>query len=245
MKISTILLCLTIFLSFSCEKAKDRRCFKSYGDVIEVEVKIDSVQEFKLFKGVVYKFYQDTLRKVIIKGGTNVVGFIDVKQEDYIVSINNLNLCDLLRDYDDKITVEIHYPHYADIYAEPTEPIVFVDTLKGYSTHIELRNGGESLDLNVDVQKLYLDVTLGTGSINVYGKTSYLKLGTLNLGRINALGLIADDIFIYQNSSTDMTVNLNNANAKVHFSGNGDVRYIGVPSLLEITGESDGEVIMY
>lgn len=245
MKIGLSLLVLALLLFVSCKKPQDRGCFKGSGDITTVEIEIDSVQEFRLFKGIVYKFYQDTLRKIVIKGGENVIGFIDVAIDSHVVSLNNLNSCDFLRDYDDKIIVEIHYPYYSKIYAEPTEPMRFIDTLQGEYVKIELRNGGSSLDLNVNVNNLYLGVTMGTGSINVYGKTYYLKLGTQNLGRINALGVEANEIFIYQSSATDMPVNFSDANVKVHFSGNGDVKYIGNPSSLEITGEGDGEVITY
>ena len=146
------------------------------GLVTEIEFDIDSVQEFRLFKGIVYNFYQDTLRKIIIKGGANVIGFVAVNQENYTVSINNLNSCNFLRKYDDKITVEIHYPHYRSIYAEPTEDMKFVDTLRGDKTKIELRNGGANLELCVDMNKLYLDVTMGTGSINVTGENKLFKV---------------------------------------------------------------------
>lgn len=245
MKVNSIFLFLAILTFSSCKKASERGCFKSYGNSTELEMNIDSVQKFKLYGGIVYNFYQDTSRKVVIKGGENVVGHIDIKQENYEVSIHNLNSCDFLRDYDDKIVVDIHYPHYASIYAEPTEPMNFVDTLRGYEAAIEIRNGGEHLNLNVDVTRLDLGVTLGTGSINVYGKTDFLKLATQNLGRINALGIEANEMFIYQSSSADMLVNFDSTNVKVHFRGSGDVLFIGVPSLLEITGEGDGEVITY
>jgi len=243
MKQIIVLFSLIIFVS--CKKAENRPCFKSSGNLSELEISIDSVQKFELYGGVVYNFYQDTLRKIVIKGGENVIGFIDVMQNDYVTSVNNLNSCDFLRDYDDKITVEIHYPHYESIYAEPTEPMRFIDTLRGDNARIELRNGGESLDLAVDVNSLKLEVTFGAGSINVYGKANYLKLVTQNLGRINALGISAVDMFIFQNSTTDMPVNFQDSNVKVHFSGNGDVRYIGVPNLLNVSGKGAGEIISY
>ena len=77
--------------------------FQNFGPMMP-----DSVQKFELFKGIVYRFYQDTLRKVVIKGGENVVGLVDVKVKDYMVSVHNGNSCNFLRDYEDKITVEIH-----------------------------------------------------------------------------------------------------------------------------------------
>ena len=211
----------------------------------EIEIKLDSVQEFKLYGGIVYKFYQDTLKKVSIKGGENVISFIDVDSDNYITSIHNKNSCNFLRDYDDKIIVEIHYPHYKTIYGEPTEPMTFVDTLVGDFTNIILRNGGESLSLNAKMNHLVLNVSFGTGSINVNGKVNLLSLTTHNLGRINALGIESKEINIYQASNADMLVNFKNSKVKVRFHGNGDVKYTGIPNELNISGEGDGEVISY
>lgn len=245
MKISKVILLVGVLFFFSCKKEKDRTCFKSYGDVIEVEVPIDSVQKFELFKGIVYRFYQDTLRKVVIKGGENVVGLVDVKVKDYMVSVHNGNSCNFLRDYEDKITVEIHYPHYSSIYAEPTEPMRFMDTLKGGNVKIELRNGGESLDLVANLNRLDIEVTYGTGIINAYGSVNFLKLLAQNYGRINALGVSSNDMFIFHNSSGDILANFTNSNVKSHILGNGDVRYIGVSNSLEITKSGVGEIITY
>ena len=230
---------------FSCKKAEDRGCLKSTGKMTELTYSIDSVQEFKLYKGIVYRFYQDDRREVIIKGGKNVIKFINIESINYVTAIRNLNSCDFLRDYDDKITVEIHYPHYNNIYAEPTEPMLFVDTLKGDFTNIELRNGGESLDLNVDIKIIQLSVSYGTGSININGKANLAKLGIQNLGRINALNLSAPNVSIYQGSATDLLVNFENSNVSVGFNGSGDVRYVGTPNSLNIFGQGDGEVITY
>ena len=245
MKVVFSFIFLTVFIFASCKKANERGCLKSTGKLASIEFELDSVQEFRLFKEIVYEFYQDTLRKAIIKGGVNVIEHIEIENVDYVTSINNHNSCKFLRDYDDKITVEIHYPHFASIYAESSENMRFMDTLTGDQTIIELRNGGGNLELNVNVNKLYLDVSFGAGSITVFGETDFLKLSTQNMGRINALGIKSNDMFIYQSSITDMPVNVDNSNVKVHFSGNGDVRYIGVPSSLEITGEGDGEVVTY
>jgi len=69
MKQSIVLFSLIIFVFSSCKKAENRPCFKSFGDLSELEISIDSVQKFELYGGLVYNFYQDTLRKIVIKGG--------------------------------------------------------------------------------------------------------------------------------------------------------------------------------
>jgi len=244
MKILVLILSFLI-LFFSCKKAEDRDCFKSYGELTQLEYSIDSVQEFKLYEGIEYRFYQNNSRKIIVKGGRNVVNFIDINSKDFITSINNLNSCNFLRDYDDKIIVEIHYPHYHSIYAEPTEPMRFIDTLTGDYVTIKLKNGGESLDLNVNIKSLYLKVSIGTSNINVYGTTNDIHLSTQNFGRINALGVVSNSVFVHQGSATDMLVNFSNSKAIVNFFGNGDVLYLGVPTELTITGQGDGEVLTY
>ncbi len=236
---------LILVLAFSCKKANERKCFKSYGENSEIEYALDSVQEFKLYKNIKYRFYQDTLRKVVVRGGNNLLDLINVTSESYITQINNQNNCNFLRDNDKLMEVDIHYPYYHKIYAEPTDSMVFVDTLRGDYTNIEVRNGGGVLKLSVDMNHISLVVSYGTGSYIVDGRSKYANLAVQNLGFGNALNLDSKFLRIYQASNNDILVNTDSADVDVLFGGNGDVRFIGEANSLDIEGFGDGEVITY
>lgn len=230
------------FLIVACNKPEDRACYKGYGEVSEIEYAIDSVKEFKLYKNIKYRFYQDSTRKVVVRTGENILNFIDVQTVDYVTSIHNNNKCHFLRENDKLVEVDIHYPHYRDIYAESTDSIIFMDTLKGDKVGWHLRDGGGTLLLNVDVNHIVLSVSFGVGNYVVSGQSKYANLSIQNKGRGNALDLKAKFISIYQSSNADLLVNLDSAEVDVLFYGNGDVHFIGVPNSLYVEGVG-GEVI--
>ena len=101
---STIIVGL-VGLFFSCKKAEDRACFKSYGDLIEKEILLDSVSEFRLYKNITYHIYQDTMRKLIVRTGDKMVNQISAENNENILSISNSNRCHFLRDFDKKTVV--------------------------------------------------------------------------------------------------------------------------------------------
>ena len=242
---------LVLYISFlsvvlvGCQKSENRACYKKYGDLTEMEYAIDSVEEFRLYKNIKYRFYQDSTRKVVVRTGSNMQNLIEVQTTDYITSINNYNKCGFLRDADKLVEVDIHYPHYKSIYAESTDSIIFMDTLRGDKVNWHLRNGGGTLLLNVDVNHIVLSVSFGVGQYIVSGESKFANLSIQNKGRGDALNLKAKYISIYQNSNADLLVNLDSAEVDVLFYANGDVRFTGVPNILNVEGIGEGEVINY
>jgi hypothetical protein len=232
-------------LFFACKKADERKCYKSFGEVIESEYPIDSVQEFKLYKKIKYKFYQDTLRKIVVRTGENMQNFIDVSTKDYITTINNYNKCNFLRSNDKIVEVDIHYPHYNKIYAEPSDSMVFVDTLRGNYTNIHLRDGGGTLKLNVNMNQIQIGISYGAGNFIIGGQANYAHLSIQNLAYGDALNLQTNNLSIYHNSNNDLQTNFDSSKVKVLFYANGDVRFVGEPLSLSVEGVGDGEVIHY
>lgn len=238
-----LLIILPLVFVFSCKKATDRKCFKSFGEITEVEYPIDSVREFNLYKRIKYRFYQDNLRKIVVRTGKNLQNLITVESNNYVTTINNHNKCHFLRDNDKITEVDIHYPHYFNIYAEPSDSIIFMDTLKGNYTRIHIRDGGSTLKLNVDMNQISVTISYGVGNFIIGGKANNARLVIQNLAYADALNLKTDKLYIYHNSNNDILANFDSTDVEVVFYGNGDVRFIGEPATLIVNGAGDGEVI--
>jgi hypothetical protein len=240
-----LVIILLVLNTLSCKKSDERQCYKSFDEIIEVEYPIDSVQEFKLYKKIKYKFYQDSLRKIVVKTGVNLQQFIAIQTTDYVTTINNNNKCDFLRNNDKKVEVDIHYPHYNKIYAEPSDSMIFVDTLRGDYTNIHLRDGGGTLILNVNLNQIQIGISYGAGNFIVGGQVNFAHLSIQNLAYADALNLHANNLSVYHNSNNDLLTNFDSSNVNILFYANGDVRFIGEPSSLSVEGVGDGEVIHY
>ena len=227
----------------SCKKASERSCWKSYGDEAELEYPISEVDSITLLKNIKYRIYQDSLNKVVVKGGENVVGLVEVVQEGGHLKVSNENSCNFLRDSDKKIEVEIHYPEYNRIYCEPSDSVVFEDTITGDSLFFEMRNGGGSGILNVNVNFIRINVSFGTGDYRLSGQADHAELKVQNNGFADCRDFLADFVFVHSVSTADLYVNLQGSSVLMDIQGTGNVYYIGDYNAISNTSSGSGELI--
>lgn len=227
----------------ACKKATERTCLKSNGDESHIEIPLDSVANFKLYKGINYHIYQDTLRKVIIKGGSNVIPLVDVKNSSGELSIQNKNKCNFLRDYDKRIQVEIHYPFYHRIYSETEDSLIFKDTIYSNYLYVDQAMGGGHVTLHMNGGILVLLARNGVGSFDVSGTVNHADLRVQTGARGNARELKSNSFELDQNSTGNLYVNLDSAQAIIAIKGTGDVIYTGDPDTIIVNQIGVGTVI--
>jgi hypothetical protein len=233
-----------MILIIACKKPEERTCWKGAGEYAEIEYAVDSIRAFHLNKNIKYRFYQDNERKIVVKGGENLIQQVAIDNRDNVLYATNLNNCHFLRNPSDRVEVEIHYPHYDRIYVDPTDSVVFENTITGYNLDIEIRNGGGSLIIDTDLKnKLTLVVSFGAGDFTLSGKAKDAELKIQNNGSANCVDFRATYIFLYQNSTADFFANLDDVLTLAIIDGTGDVFHLGIPKNLTIEGEGNGQLI--
>jgi len=230
-------------LFFSCKKAEDRTCYKSYGNAIEKEISLDSVSKFMLYKNITYHVYQDTMRKLIIRTGDKMVNHILVENDETILTIKNENHCNFLRDFDKKTIVEIHYPYYKDIYSEANDSLIFKNTIVGDYLEVEQNLGGAAVRLDVNVNHIIMIASGGVAGFVLSGITNYADLRVQTNGAGDASQLKVKYIYVYSNTTADITVDADSTEFEVDMRGTGNVLYSGTPDSLKFVKTGDGELI--
>lgn len=243
--VKQILYIALIVFVWSCKKSNERKCYKSYGEDSVKEIALDSVYEFKLYKNLTYHVYQDTQRVIKIYGGKNVIDFVEVNYSaaDYQLSVHNKNSCNFIRDFDKKIIVEIHYPFFEKIYSETNDSLIFMDTIFANKLYIEQAQGGGGVRLNVITNDIVLIASGGVGTYKLGGQSNYADLRVQIGGFGDAFAFKANNIQIFQNSTADIKVNLENAATNVVIRGTGNVIYKGNPTPLNLDKTGDGNLI--
>jgi len=229
----------------SCKKADEKTCFKSVGKPSELEYSIsDEVSYFNLYKGATYHIYHDSLNKIIIKGGENVISQIEIKQAGDTIDINNLNKCNFLRNFEkNKITVEIHASKFRQIYSQASDSVITKTPIKSDYFLYQIDQGGGHSILDVDVSYLVVISSNGVGGYTLKGKANYADLRVQRMGFGFAEDFSALDYRIYSRSSNHIWLNLNNANADIDISGAGNVYYLGEPINYTLKGKGAGKLI--
>lgn len=219
------MLTVLALMLFSCAKSEDRSCFKSNGSYAERFLTLDSIRAFHLNEHIKYRIYQNDYRKLIIKGGGNLINFIEVDNRDNVLYVTNNNKCNFLRDQNEQVEVEIHYPYLNTFYIDATDSVVFANKVRGNSLTVEMRNGGGSLTATVDVHKISMVISHGAGDITLKGIADEAELKVQNNGAMDAAGFHSTYVYMYQNSTADMFIDLDNSSADIQIDGTGNVFY--------------------
>lgn len=227
MRIWTLLFFVVVLIS--CKKAEFRSCVKSAGPDAERVVDLEHFDQLFLREKIKYVLVQDTVEKVVIKGGKNLLNFIDCKVTDALLEISNENKCAFLRSIKHKVTVEIHFKELINIRYEGTETLTNKGQLNvGWLTFL-VRDGAGPVNLNLKAQAIYAGVSHGWGDFTFTGEVGHLNLNIRSNGYCDTYGMIVhDSLTVISNTPGIVKVNADNTYLKAELSGSGDVWYKGM-----------------
>lgn len=237
-----ILVCLLSILS--CQKPEDRACWKFVGEETELEILLDSFDKLMLHEHLEYVLVQDSLEKVVIKGGQNLVNFVKAEVTDGLLDLSNENKCNFLRSYKKKIVVEIHFKELINIHFEGTEALSNIGTLEFNWLTFMIRDGAGSVRLNFNAESIHAVITHGYGDFTFTGSTKKANLNIRSNGFCDTYGLaIIDSLTVISNTQGITKINANNTKLKAQIDAAGDILYKGNPSSLKLNKYGDGELI--
>jgi hypothetical protein len=224
-----VLIVLLLGFLISCKKPEDRRCLKSIGAESEIVVEVDPFDRLYLKEHVHYVLVQDTVEKLVIKGGKNLLNFISAEVIDNRLEIYNENKCSFLRSYDREVTVEIHFKELINIHYEGTETLTNKGTLELGWFVVLIRDGAGPVNLNFNADAVFTTISHGWGDFTYTGSVDYANLNVRSNGYCDTYGLtIQDSITVISNTPGTVKVNANNAVLKAEINGSGDIWYKGV-----------------
>lgn len=239
-----LLFTLLGLILIACKKPEDRRCVKTAGEDAELVHLVNSFDKLDLGPNFKVVLVQDTVEKVIVRGGENLINFIQFDVTDGTLTIVNDNKCNFLRSYKHVVEVEIHLINIINVLFKGTKELTCLNQLDlPYLTFL-IQEGAGKCNLNLNCYSLFLGSGFGWGNYEVVGQTNFLKVDLRDNGFGDFYGLqILEDATVISSSSERMKINLDGAEARVETSSFGDIWYIGTPTLLEYNQYGEGELI--
>lgn len=232
-------------LLFSCKKAEDRACFKSAGSDATKEINLPSFNKMYLKEHLTYVLVQDTVEKIILKGGKNLLNLIDAQvDESGLLTIINGNKCRFLRSYSKKVTVEIHFKELINMEYVGSETLTNKGVINlGWFTLL-VRDGAGPLKMNVDAEFILASVNHGWGDFTLAGNVNNLILSVRSNGYCDTYGLqVQDTITAISNTQGDMKINVDGAVLKAETDADGSIYYKGIPSVKSFNKYGAGDLI--
>lgn len=237
-----IAMCAFLWL-VSCKKAEDRRCLKKSGDYTQISIDLEPFNRLALREHIEYLLIQDSTDKVVVKGGKNLIGFIQFENKDGLLDISNLNRCNYLRQYE-IVIVEIHYTSLVNILYEGTDDLKTLDTLETNYLTLTMRDGGGSVNLMVKALDLNIVNTHGWGDLTLKGSTNTARLHLMGDGTFDTRSLfVRDSLSMICSSSTPQKIGVQGIPIKVEINGMGNVEYYGFPSFIYFSRYGKGNLI--
>ena len=238
------LIILSMIVLASCKKPEDRSCVKSAGEETELVHEVNSFNKLDIGPNVKITLVQDSIEQVIVRGGKNLVNFIQIDVTDGLLTIVNENKCNFLRSYKHEVEVEIHLINIVNVLFKGTKPLVCEGQLDLPFLTWVIEEGAGKCSLNVNSQALYLISGFGWGNFEVKGQTSYAKIDLRDNGFGDFYGLqIQDSVTMISSSSERSKINLDGTSARLETNSYGDIWYIGTPTFLEYNRYGEGELI--
>ena len=239
-----ILLISISFLIFSCKKSEDRNCVKSTGTLTSKEILLNDFDLVYMGPHIKYKLIQDTIDKVVINGGENIIGEIEVNVDANKLTVENNNKCAFLRSYDDVVEVEIHFINIVNIEFEGTHEVICQDTLQLNDLALAIRDGAGAFELKLNANSLNLIIAHGWGNYNVSGNVNFAKfqVGSNGFGNSNDLNVL-NELIVITSSVGLVEVNAEATTLLAEINSSGNINYIGVPISIEFNNYGTGNLI--
>ncbi len=236
---------LVMLLFFSCKKPNQRKCLKKEGDLIVTEINLSSFDHLLLKENIEFVLIQDTVEKIIIEGGENLVGFISATVDNNVLKIENLNKCNFLRYESSKVKVYIHFKTLIELQFEGTETLVCQDTLNLSWFSLFVRDGGGSVNLSINASHLYSTISNGYGDFNISGNVNNADLYFQTTGYGDTYGLnVQDTLSIISYTPSVCKVNSEGSILKADIRGIGDIWYKGMPDSVNLIRSGTGNLIL-
>jgi len=240
---NTLLFLFAVSALVSCRKPENRICFKSNGPEKTIEVSVDAFNRLFLNPHVAYVLVQDSLNKLEITGGENLVNHIAYEVKDGLLEIKNKNKCAFLRK-SKELVVTIHFTELINVHYEGSVYLKSVGTIKSDYFVLQVRDGAGPVTLDLKSIIIDADISHGWGDYTLTGETQVARISARSNGYCNTYGLnVSDSIYIASETPGNVKVRVDGIPLYGYIKGSGNIWYQGTPSFISVVQTGEGRVV--
>ncbi len=164
-------LLIIIGLILSCSSDNQWDCIKSTGQITTEFRYTKPFYKIEVHNKTEVEIYIDSINKIEITAGKNLIPKIETEQKDSLLIIKNMNRCNFMRDPHHKIIVKVYLPKLVSIHQHGYGNILLKDTITTDS--ISVFNEGNG-DIHLLTRtKVILGASYAAGDIYLDGSTDF------------------------------------------------------------------------
>lgn len=226
-----------MILFISCNSENSWDCVQTMGDIVEEERELNEFTRLFAYDRVDVKLVQDTVHKVIIRSGKNLMSDIITKSKDGVLEIQNKNTCSIVRNSNHIPHLEVHFKNLTNLRVYNSQLFYSEDTLNFDDLLIwKISNG--TLRLTLDARSVYF-FSKEYGDAYFYGNSDGVNIEHEGVGLIDFSAIQAKRgrvLSIGAGRSRLYCTDLFNAEVE----RNGRIEVFGNPSERNVTIKGDG-----
>jgi hypothetical protein len=231
------------FIAFiSCNKPSSPDVVKTTGSLISIQRNLTNFTELDLYDNVHIDLFKDTSNFAVIKAGKNLIPKILTSIKDSILTIENSNTFNFLRNYKDSIIIQLHTTSLNHIKYYGSGYIKSKNTIaqKLFALESWYGSGRIQLDLNTEVSSFGFHT--GFCDLKVTGKSIENRLYGTEQGKIDCKDLITEKTFCHNRGIANWFVNAT-SELGVELYGDGNVYFTGTPKVVYSKFTAKGKLI--
>jgi len=218
-----------LILIFSCNKDSFVDPFQNYGKIIEIEKNLEQFDSLIIKSYFVVNLVQDTINKIKIKGGENIISDVSINLNNGNLTLTNLNK-GLFTHPQKYVEIELHFKNLSLIMAQNACSINSVNEIVSQEIGLIFSTKIAEANIKLNSTTFYFWNSRG-GKLTLSGNVNSLKIWNFNLNVVDASQLKADYVLFENHSITDCYVNvLETFDCKIFSTGN--VYYKGNPQTI-------------
>lgn len=244
-----VLVLVIPFLFWNCNSENASDCFQKAGPIGKEIVEVPPFTKITVYENVKLTIKQGDTQKVEVETGKYLRNDVSVSVEDGRLLLRDTNSCNFVRKYG-LTHVYITVPDLSEIRSSTGMAIVSDGVLsfpnlalisESFNDPGAMYTSGE-FDLELDTQRINI-VSNGLSYYNLRGKTLHFNI-TFAAGdsRLEAVGLLADQVGINHRGSNDMRINPQQS-LKGVIRGTGDVVSFNRPADVEVEILYKGDLV--
>ena len=238
------LLMLIVLLGWAgCEKT-GVNCITSNGKTIREERILEDFDSIDIRDNVNLIIFQDSVNRVTVESGQNIISGITTEVIDRQLIIRNLNKCNWLRSYEVPVNVFVSVQNLMKIYYLSSGNVSTTNTIRSNYLTVEAWGGSGTIDLDLDIFQGYFVLQMGTADFNLHGNCAINTIYSGDYGFFQCKNLKTRYTFVTNAGSNDCYVS-SSYFLEASIGSIGNIYYTGKPDTLITHIQGTGQVIPF
>lgn len=233
---------IVLILGTSCQKQSVGDCFKGTGAITVEERPVTGFHTLILKDNIDLELRSSNINSLSIEAGKNLMKNITTTLVDSVLTIENNNSCNWVRDYNAPLKAYLNFERLDTIQYRSIGNISSIDTVFVGNLVINVWEGAGDISFTVNAAMLFCNLHYGTAEIKMKGRSENCFVYSASFGLVDNLSLTSKNVYLKTKSSNDVYVKATRT-LDVSIEGIGHVYYQGNPPNISLNRTGSGELI--